>query len=115
VSEPLSGLAGVTCTCGRPTPAACAGALLPASITTRRGRTCSLVEGAATATDRTLARRRLKRAIKSLKDSIKILPRARREGLADACAAALEGDARDTKDRAERAMTPATPGSHGDR
>jgi beta-propeller repeat-containing protein len=115
VSEPLSGLASVTCTCERPTPATCAGEPLPASITTRREHTCSLVAGAATATDRTLARRRLKRAIKSLKDSIKILPRARREGLSDACAAALEGDARDTKDRAERAMTTATPGSHGGR
>jgi hypothetical protein len=104
VSEARSGLAAVTCTCERSTPAACAGEPLPESITIRRERTCALVEGAATARVHTLARRRLKRAIRSLKDSIRLLPRARREGLSDACAAALQADARDTKDRAERAM-----------
>jgi len=106
VSEARSGLAAVTCTCELSTPAACAGEPLPESITIRRERTCALVEGAATARVHTLARRRLKRAIRSLKDSIRLLPRARREGLSDACAAALQADARDTKDRAERAMAP---------
>jgi len=104
VSTPASGFASVTCTCGRVGPVACADQLLPASIGPRQERVCSLFDDAAGTTDRTLALRRLRRAVRTLKGSITIVSKARKNGISRDCAGALKGELRDAKDRAERLL-----------
>ena len=104
VSTPASGFASVTCTCGRVGPVACADHLLPASIGPRQERVCSLFDDAAGTTDRTLALRRLRRAVRTLKESITIVSEARKNGISRACGGALKGELRDAKDRAERLL-----------
>ncbi len=104
VSTPASGFASVTCTCGRVGPVACADQLLPASIGPRKERVCSLFDDAAGTTDRTLALRRLRRAVRTLKGSITIVSKARKNGISRDCAGALKGELRDAKDRAERLL-----------
>ena len=104
MSTPASDFASVTCTCGRVGPAACADKLLPASIGARQERACSLFDDAAGTTDRTLALRRLRRAVRTLKESITIVSKARKNGISRDCAGALKGELRDAKDRAERLL-----------
>jgi hypothetical protein len=104
VSAPASGLASVTCTCRRVDPPACDGAGLPPSVVTRQRRVCGLFDGAAASADPTLARRRLRRAVRNLKDALASLSRARRKGLSDGCARALDAGLRDAKSRAEELL-----------
>jgi hypothetical protein len=103
VAAPASGVPSVTCTCRRDDPAACASDLLPASIVIRQQRVCGLFDGAAATTDATLARRRLRRALRNLKDAITNV--ARRKSLSDGCASALDAALRDAKSRAERLLS----------
>jgi hypothetical protein len=77
----------------------------------RRARVCDLFDGAAAATDPTLARRRLRRGIRNLKDAISNLSRARRTALSDGCARALDAELRDAKSRAERLLSARSEGS----
>ncbi|TMB46812.1 MAG: hypothetical protein E6J60_16180 [Deltaproteobacteria bacterium] len=104
MSTPASGFASVTCTCGRVGPVACADQLLPGSIGRRKERACGLFDDAAGTTDRTLALRRLRRAVRTLKESITIVSKARKNGISGACGGALKGELRDAKDRAERLL-----------
>ncbi len=103
VSTPASGLASVTCTCGRNIPAACAGQELPASIGGRRQRACGLFAAAGTAR-RPLVVRRLRRAVQTLTGSIHAVTSVRRRALSADCAGALKGELRDARDRAARLL-----------
>jgi len=99
VSTPVSGFAGVTCTCGRDVPAACAAEVLPGSYGRRRQRVCELFAAAATSR-RTLALRRLRRAVQTLNVSVRLVGGVWRRSISAACAEALKGDLRDVRDRA---------------
>jgi hypothetical protein len=101
VSTPVSGLASVTCTCGRSVPAACSDQMLPASIGGRRQRACALFASAAGTTRRPLLLRRLRRAVQTINGSIHLVA-SRRRTVSAACAGALKGELRDTRDRAAR-------------
>ena len=86
-------------------PVACADQLLPASIGPRQERVCSLFDDAAGTTDRTLALRRLRRAVRNLKGSINVVSRARKKGkISRDCAGALKAELNDAKDRTERLL-----------
>ena len=74
------------------------------SIGGRQERACGLFDDAAGTTDRTLALRRLRRAVRTLKESITIVSKAHKNGISRACAGALKGELRDAKDRAERLL-----------
>jgi hypothetical protein len=100
VSTPVAGLASVTCTCGRSVPAACADQVLPASLAGRRQRVCGLFAAADTSR-RSLALRRLRRAVQTLNGSIRLVAN-RRRAVSAACASALKAELRDTRDRAAR-------------
>jgi hypothetical protein len=101
-SKPASGFASVVCTCMRATPAVCAADALPPSIDNRRNQACGHFATAAAATDRASALRDLKRAVKDLKVSMRIVTKARRHGVSDDCITAFRAELRDAKDRAQR-------------
>jgi hypothetical protein len=99
VASPVSGFAGVTCVCERDVPAACAGTHLPGSISGRRARACGLLDAAGT-TDRTQARKRLRRALKMVAKTIQTVARTPRKRVPASCAQALKADLRDARTRA---------------
>ncbi len=103
VSTPPSGFASVTCTCGRPAPAACAGERLPRAIDRRRRRLCSRFERAATKAVPPV--RKLRRDVGGLDQAMRALARARAKGrLSSECATSLDLALRDTRDRASRLL-----------
>jgi hypothetical protein len=103
VSTPPSGFASVTCTCGRPTPSACAGQRLPRAVDRRRRRLCGRFDRAATKTVPPI--RRLRRDVTGLDQAMRALARARTKGrLSSECATGLEAELRDTQDRAARLL-----------
>jgi hypothetical protein len=85
-------------------PAACAGRPLPASIRGQRERACGLFDDAAGTTDRKLGLKRLRRAVGTLKESIRVVSRAGKNAISRDCADALKGELRDAKERAERLL-----------
>ena len=97
VSTPVSGLEGVTCTCGRGLPAVCVGETLPGSIAGRRQRVCGLLGSS-------LAARRLRKAVHILGGSIRAVAGARRKGTSAECVDALKQELRDTRGRAARLL-----------
>lgn len=101
VSTPASDFASITCTCTRVGPAACTGQPIPASIGGLRNRACSLFDEAAGTTDRARSLKRLRRAVKNLKNSMTAVARAQKRGMSSDCAGALRAELRDTKERAE--------------
>lgn len=108
-SVPVTGFASATCTCARAVPSDCIDAPVPGSLAGRRARACGLLEAAADATNQVAARRRLKKAMTQLGQSMGIVSRARAHGLAASCASALDADLRDAKERAKRLLSrPAT-------
>ena len=105
-STPASGAASVSCTCGRPAPAACAEQSLPASVGRRRARACGLFDDASGAP----ASKRVKRGLTALDASIAAVSKARKKHkLSSDCASALKAELRDAKERAARLL--ATLGS----
>jgi hypothetical protein len=100
VSTPKSGVSGVICTCERSIPAACVDQVLPASISGRRQRVCSLFATAAGTSRRSLVLRRLRKAVHTLNGSIHLVASVRRRTVSAACAGALKEEIRDARDRA---------------
>ena len=99
VSTPAERAASVTCTCRRPHPAVCAGALLPPAVDRRRERACSLVADGASSP------KRLRAAMKQLKGAMKVVTRGRKKGsVSRECAGALATELRDARDRAARLL-----------
>ena len=100
-SMPASGAASVSCTCGRPAPAACAGQSLPASVGRRRARACGLFDDASGAA----ASKRVKRGLRALNTSIGAVAKAsKKHKLSSDCAGALKAELLDAKDRAARLL-----------
>jgi Beta-propeller repeat len=103
ISKPAAGIASVTCTCERPDPAVCAGQRIPPAVERRLARVCTSFDGAAT--KRTPPLRRLRRDVASLGGSLGAVAKARKKGrISNDCAAALQAELRDTKDRAARML-----------
>ena len=99
VSTPAERAASVTCTCRRPHPAVCAGALLPPAVDRRRERACSLVADGASSP------KRLRAAMKQLKGAMKVVTRGRKKGsVSRECAGALATELRDARDRVARLL-----------
>jgi hypothetical protein len=93
-STPVGGGASVTCTCGRPRPAACRG--VPPAVERRKARVCEVVAGGGSAT-------RLRASVRKLAGAMSVVTRLRRKGrLSAPCADALAVDLQDAHDRAAR-------------
>ena len=95
-STPVGGEASVTCTCGRPRPATCAG--VPPAVARRKARVCDVVAGGGSA-------KRLRASVRKLAAAMGVVTRLRRKGrLSPSCADALGVDLRDARDRAARLL-----------
>jgi hypothetical protein len=103
-STPASGFASVTCTCRRPAPTACAGLALPAAIGIRVERVCTLFVNAAETPNRATTVRRLKKATKTLKATMRVVTRSGKRGVPAACVVALTDELQDSAGRAERLL-----------
>jgi hypothetical protein len=102
-SKPTVGFASVTCTCQRSGPEACVGQRVPRSVARRHARLCGGFDGAAA--KRTPPFRRLRRDVAALNGSMGAVVRARKKGrISNDCAAALEAELHDAKDRAARLL-----------
>ena len=91
------GPGGVLCTCARGALAACGDEPIPGTIDERRRRICDVFAQPPTA-------RRLRRAVRMLRASIRAVSAARRKGVSAACTEALRQDLRDARNRALTAL-----------
>jgi beta-propeller repeat-containing protein len=94
---PAQGPGSVLCTCARAALAACGAESIPRAIDERRRGICDVFAQPPTA-------RRLRKAVRMLRGSIRAVSTARRKGVSAACAGALRQDLRDARDRARAAL-----------